>query len=100
MVAGFITTCASLPVDIAKTRTQNMKVSHKIWVISINSSFKIIDGKPEYTGMFDVLIKTSRNEGITALWKGWTPYFARTGPQTVVTLMLMDAFLSGYKRMA
>ena len=50
--------------------------------------------------MFDVLIKTSRNEGITALWKGWTPYFARTGPQTVVTLMLMDAFLSGYKKMA
>jgi len=85
MVAGFITTCASLPVDIAKTRTQNMK---------------IIDGKPEYSGMFDVLIKTSRNEGITALWKGWTPYFARTGPQTVVTLMLMDAFLSGYKKMA
>ena len=30
MVAGFITTCASLPVDIAKTRTQNMKVSHEI----------------------------------------------------------------------
>ena len=29
MVAGFITTCASLPVDIAKTRTQNMKVIHK-----------------------------------------------------------------------
>ena len=65
-----------------------------------NAKFQIIDGKPEYTGMFDVLIKTSRNEGITALWKGWTPYFARTGPQTVVTLMLMDAFLSGYKKMA
>ena len=59
---------------------------------------QVIDGVPEYKGMFDVLIKTTRNEGITALWKGWTPYFARTGPQTVVTLMLMDAFLSAYRK--
>jgi len=84
MVAGLITTCFSLPVDIAKTRTQNMKV---------------INGVPEYKGMFDVLIKTSRNEGIPALWKGFTPYLARTGPQTVVTLMLMDGFMSKYKSM-
>jgi hypothetical protein len=26
MVAGFVTACVSLPVDMAKTRTQNMKV--------------------------------------------------------------------------
>ena len=55
---------------------------------------------PEYKGMFDVLIKTSRAEGIPALWKGFTPYFARTGPQTVVTLMLMDAFMANYRKMA
>jgi len=85
MAAGFITTCCSLPVDIAKTRTQNMK---------------IIDGVPEYKGMFDVLIKTSRSEGVLALWKGFTPYFARTGPLTVVTLMLMDAFMANYRRLA
>ena len=48
MVAGLITTCASLPVDIAKTRTQNMRV---------------INGLPEYTGMIDCLVKTTRNEG-------------------------------------
>ena len=35
MISGFITTVASMPVDIAKTRIQNMK---------------IIDGKPEYRG--------------------------------------------------
>ena len=35
MISGLVTTTASMPVDIAKTRIQNMKV---------------IDGKPEYKG--------------------------------------------------
>lgn len=35
MISGLVTTAASMPVDIAKTRIQNMK---------------IIDGKPEYRG--------------------------------------------------
>lgn len=35
MISGLVTTAASMPVDIAKTRIQNMK---------------IIDGKPEYKG--------------------------------------------------
>ena len=47
--------------------------------------------------MIDVLVKTSRNEGIPALWKGLTPYFARSAPLTVVTLMLMDGFMFQYR---
>lgn len=35
MISGLVTTIASMPVDIAKTRIQNMKM---------------IDGKPEYKG--------------------------------------------------
>jgi len=35
MISGLVTTAASMPVDIAKTRIQNMR---------------IIDGKPEYRG--------------------------------------------------
>ena len=50
--------------------------------------------------MIDVLVKTVRSEGVLSLWKGWTPYFARTGPQTVVTLMLMDTFMQQYKNIA
>ena len=44
MVAGFITTVASLPLDIAKTRIQNMKV---------------VNGVPEYKGMLDVMGKVT-----------------------------------------
>ncbi len=36
LIAGLVTTAVSLPVDIVKTRYQNMK---------------IIEGKPEYNGM-------------------------------------------------
>ena len=42
MISGLATTAASMPVDIAKTRIQNMKM---------------IDGKPEFTGAIDVLGK-------------------------------------------
>ncbi|KFM66481.1 Mitochondrial 2-oxoglutarate/malate carrier protein, partial [Stegodyphus mimosarum] len=64
MISGLITTAASMPVDIAKTRIQNMKM---------------IDGVPEYRGAADVLIKVIKNEGFFSLWKGFTPYYARLG---------------------
>lgn len=83
MISGLITTAASMPVDIAKTRIQNMKV---------------IDGKPEYSGALDVLGKVVRNEGFFSLWKGFTPYYARLGPHTVLTFVFLEQMNSYYKR--
>uniref|UniRef100_A0A1B0D6E3 Mitochondrial 2-oxoglutarate/malate carrier protein n=2 Tax=Phlebotomus papatasi TaxID=29031 RepID=A0A1B0D6E3_PHLPP len=83
MISGLITTAASMPVDIAKTRIQNMKV---------------VDGKPEYKGAIDVLIKVIRNEGFFALWKGFTPYYARLGPHTVLTFILLEQMNSAFNR--
>lgn len=82
MISGLITTAASMPVDIAKTRLQNMKT---------------IAGKPEYNGTFDVLIKVVRNEGFFALWKGFTPYYARLGPHTVLTFIILEQLNNVYK---
>merc|ERR1712121_19515 len=62
MISGLVTTIASMPVDIAKTRIQNMR---------------IIDGKPEYRGAADVLVRVIRTEGFFSLWKGFTPYYFR-----------------------
>ncbi|GAB0090112.1 mitochondrial 2-oxoglutarate/malate carrier protein [Sergentomyia squamirostris] len=84
MISGLITTAASMPVDIAKTRIQNMKV---------------IDGKPEYKGTFDVLLKVIRREGFFALWKGFTPYYARLGPHTVLTFVILEQMNLAYKSM-
>ncbi|VDD86298.1 unnamed protein product [Enterobius vermicularis] len=83
MVSGLATTIASMPVDIAKTRIQNMR---------------IIDGKPEYKNAFDVLQKIIRNEGIFALWKGFTPYYFRIGPHTVLTFIFLEQMNSLYFR--
>lgn len=81
MISGLVTTLASMPVDIAKTRIQNMK---------------IIDGKPEYSGSLDVLGKLIRNEGFFSLWKGFTPYYARLGPHTVLTFVFLEQFRKLY----
>jgi len=75
MVSGFATTVASMPVDIAKTRIQNMR---------------IIDGKPEYKNAMDVWLKVMRSEGIFSLWKGFTPYFLRLGPHTVLVFVFLE----------
>ncbi|XP_074108607.1 mitochondrial 2-oxoglutarate/malate carrier protein [Cotesia typhae] len=85
MISGLITTAASMPVDIAKTRIQNMKM---------------IDGKPEYKGAFDVLGKVVRNEGIFALWKGFVPYYARLGPHTVLTFIFLEQMTASYKKIS
>lgn len=84
MISGLITTIASMPVDIAKTRIQNMKIS--------------ADGRPEYRGTIDVLAKVIRQEGLFALWKGFTPYYCRLGPHTVLTFIFLEQMNSYYNR--
>ncbi|XP_076645949.1 mitochondrial 2-oxoglutarate/malate carrier protein [Halictus rubicundus] len=82
MISGLVTTAASMPVDIAKTRIQNMKV---------------VDGKPEFKGAVDVIVRVCRNEGLFSLWKGFFPYYARLGPHTVLTFIFLEQMNSMYK---
>jgi len=82
MFSGLVTTTASMPVDIAKTRIQNMKM---------------IDGKPEYKGAADVIMKVVKNEGFFSLWKGFTPYYFRLGPHTVLTFIFLEQMNKAYK---
>lgn len=59
---------------------------------------RFIDGKPEYKGAVDVLGRVVRTEGILALWKGFTPYYARIGPHTVLTFIFLEQMNTFYKR--
>jgi solute carrier family 25 oxoglutarate transporter 11 len=59
---------------------------------------RFIEGKPEYNGAVDVLGRVVRNEGILALWKGFTPYYARIGPHTVLTFIFLEQMNTFYKR--
>ena len=85
MISGLVTTIASMPVDIMKTRLQSMKY---------------VDGVPEYKGAGDVLAQVPfipnlsftlfqvvKKEGFFSLWKGFTPYYFRLGPHTVFTFV-------------
>lgn len=83
MISGLVTTAASMPVDIAKTRIQNMTIK---------------DGVAEYKGGLDVLAKVVRREGFFALWKGFTPYYARIGPHTVLTFIFLEQMNKAYKK--
>ncbi|GAU98032.1 hypothetical protein RvY_09235 [Ramazzottius varieornatus] len=83
MISGFLTTAMSCPLDIAKTRIQNMRV---------------INGKPEYTGMVDVITRVVKNEGVFSLWKGFTPYYMRLGPHTVLTFIFLEQMTKLYKQ--
>lgn len=56
------------------------------------------DGKPEYKGAVDVLIKVIRHEGPFALWKGFTPYYARLGPHTVLTFIFIEQLNTAYNK--
>ncbi|CDW58971.1 Mitochondrial 2 oxoglutarate:malate [Trichuris trichiura] len=81
MISGLATTVTSMPVDMAKTQLQNMQT---------------IDGRPEFRSALDVWTKVIKKEGILALWKGFTPYYFRLGPHTVLTFVFLEQMKTAY----
>ena len=41
-------------------------------------------------------MKVLRNEGFFSLWKGFTPYYARIGPHTVLTFIFLEQMNRAY----
>ncbi|XP_028029320.1 mitochondrial 2-oxoglutarate/malate carrier protein-like [Bombyx mandarina] len=79
MISGLVTSAASLPVDIVKTRVQNAAKG---------------------TGQVTVLLSIIKNEGVFALWRGFLPTYAKIGPHTVLTFIFMEQLNSLYFKMA
>lgn len=59
---------------------------------------KIINGIPEYSGLFDVASTLVKTEGVTALWKGWSFYYLRVAPATVLLFVFMEQLNKGYRK--
>lgn len=76
MVSGLACTVVSLPVDMAKTRVQQMH--------------PLPDGTMPYKGALDCVRKVVQQEGTLALWKGFTPYFLRLGPHTILSFIFLE----------
>ncbi|KAB0793083.1 hypothetical protein PPYR_12703 [Photinus pyralis] len=84
MLSAFVTTCVVLPMDMAKTRMQNMQ---------------IVDGKPEYRNLGHVLTSVIRREGPLALWSGFTPLLIRNGPQFIVIFVVYERCVKLYRQL-
>ena len=57
---------------------------------------RYVDGVPEYRGVVDVIVKLIRSEGFFSLWKGFTPYYARLGPHTVLIFVFLEKLRALY----
>ncbi len=76
LVAGFISSGCALPFDIAKTRMQNQLT---------------VPGQPlKYRNMLQSLVHIVKNEGLFALWAGFTPFYVRTGLHVILLFVFME----------
>lgn len=76
-VASFFANLASMPMDVTKSRIQNMPVPPA-------------GQKAMYNGMFDCASKSIKTEGPLVLWSGFTPAFIKLAPYTVISLTVLQ----------
>ena len=76
-VAGLLAAFLGLPPDNMKTKIQKMKPG--------------ADGKMPYSGFFDCVRKTFRNEGLTRFWIGFPIFYMRVGFHAMIILLVSDA---------
>lgn len=67
--AGIIATTVCSPVDVVKTRVMGSTSKESVW---------------------QVLQRSTMSEGPLWMFKGWVPSFLRLGPQTVLTLLILE----------
>lgn len=79
LVASLFANSASLPFDVVKSRIQN--ADPKLGA---------------YTGMLDCAQKSIAAEGVTVLWKGFTPAFVKLAPYTVLSLSFLETITFWY----
>ncbi|KAJ2806875.1 Mitochondrial dicarboxylate transporter [Coemansia guatemalensis] len=77
-LAGFVATTITSPFDVVKTRIMNAGPASP------------------YKNLAHALVVIVREEGIRALYKGWTPSFVRMAPQTILTFIFLEQFRELY----
>lgn len=70
LMAGFAATCVGSPFDVIKTR--------------------IMSRGSEFNGTIDCVVKTFRNDGILAFYKGFTSNFARIGSWNILMFIMFE----------
>ncbi|KAK8522883.1 hypothetical protein V6N12_056576 [Hibiscus sabdariffa] len=78
IMSGLSATTLSCPADVVKTRMMNQAVGK--------------EGNLMYKSSYNCLVKTVKIEGLTALWKGFFPTWARLGPWQFVFWVSYEKF--------
>lgn len=78
-VAGFFMTVTVAPADMLRTKLMNQPTDAKL-----------------YDGFVDCAKKTIQEGGVTSLWRGFIPIWARFAPQATLQLMTIEVI---YKQM-
>lgn len=72
--SGMVSSLGSQPIDVIKSRIMHQPLQR----VGDRMTGTL------YANSFDCLLKTTRQEGVLALWKGTLPTFMRSGPWLVV----------------
>ncbi|KAJ2559210.1 hypothetical protein EV175_000439 [Coemansia sp. RSA 1933] len=77
-MAGFVATTTTSPFDVVNTRIMNSGPASR------------------YKNLLQAMAIIVKEEGPLALYKGWTPAFVRTAPQTILTFIFLEQFRNLY----
>ena len=90
MIAGFSAAMASNPCDVVRTRMMAQRKYLRAQVsASPDSSSTVL-----YRSAAHCALHTIRTEGLSALYKGFVPSFARMGPWNVIFFVVYEKFKS------
>jgi solute carrier family 25 (mitochondrial dicarboxylate transporter), member 10 len=78
IAAGFVATTICSPVDVIKTRVMSAR---------------------QREGVFPLLARVMREEGVAWMFRGWVPSFIRLGPHTVATFIFLEQHREIYRHL-
>lgn len=82
-ISGFISTVASSPFDVVKSRVMGQPMNP--------------DGSPKlYAGMVDCFVKSSQSEGMMSLYNGFWPNFGRVVPRVTIVFIVMEQLKANF----
>ena len=81
-LAGLAATMVGCPIDVIKSRVQNMAIQQ---------------GTKEYSGVQDVLYKAVSRDGMLSLWRGFLPFYLKVAPHTCVSMYTLETFRKVYR---
>eukprot|EP00931_Biecheleriopsis_adriatica_P092646 TRINITY_DN66436_c0_g1_i1.p1 TRINITY_DN66436_c0_g1~~TRINITY_DN66436_c0_g1_i1.p1 ORF type:complete len:309 (-),score=52.55 TRINITY_DN66436_c0_g1_i1:66-962(-) len=82
LAAGFLSTIASAPIDLVKSRMMHQPLD--------SAGLPSLYGSP-----LQCLLTTVRNEGLAGLYAGFWPNYLRLGPHTVLVFVVIEQIRHG-----